>query len=247
LQLITNIEKQLEIKFFSVYWLHFQREKGGIFMNKIKSTSEAVTCIKDYNRLMVGGFGLDGCPLSLVDALSEHIVHGLTVISINLGEPGGKGLGKILYQNKIAKAIRSYFTSNPDIIRFVEEGRLEVELIPQETLSEAIRAGGIGLGGFYTRNTLNTILSGNKERKWIDGVEYVLEKPLRANVSLIKAWIADTMGNLVYHKKARNFNPVMAMAADIVIAEVDEIVDMGDLDPEFIVTPHTKVNILVKK
>jgi 3-oxoacid CoA-transferase A subunit len=215
-------------------------------MNKIKSASEAIACIKDNHRLMVGGFGLVGCPLTLVDALSEHDVNGLTIISNNLGEPGGKGLGKILYQNKIVKAIGSYFTSNPDVIRFVEEGKLEVELLPQGTIAEAIRAGGAGLGGFYTRTTLNTVLSENKERKWIDGIEYVLEKPLRANVSLIKAWKADTLGNLVYYKTARNFNPVMATAADIVIAEVDEIVEIGELDPECIVTPHLYVDILVK-
>lgn len=195
---------------------------------------------------MVGGFGLVGCPITLLDSLSRHNVNGLTIISNNLGEVGGKGLDKLLQQNQISKAIGSYFTGNPNVVRFVEEGDLQVELTPQGTLAEAIRAGGAGLGGFFTRTTLNTALSEFKERKWIDGVEYVFEKSLRAHVALVKAWKADKLGNLIYYKTARNFNPMMATAADICIAEVDEIVEIGELDPESIVTSHLYVDIVVK-
>jgi 3-oxoacid CoA-transferase A subunit len=215
-------------------------------VSKIKSALEAISIVKDKDRIMVGGFGLIGCPLTLVEALAKHSVKDLTIISNNLGEPNGKGLGKILHQYKIKKAIGSFFTSNPDVIKFVEKNQLDVELVPQGTLAEAIRAAGAGIGGFYTKTSANTILAENKEYRWIDDVKYVFEKPIHANVSLIKAWKADKNGNLVYYKTARNFNPVMAMAADICIAEVDEIVEPGELDPEEIVTPHIFVDMIVK-
>jgi 3-oxoacid CoA-transferase A subunit len=215
-------------------------------LNKIKSATEAISFVKDQDHIMVGGFGLVGCPLTLVNALAEHSAKDLTIISNNLGEPDGKGLGKVLYQSKIKKAIGSFFTSNPDVIKFVEKKKLDVELVPQGTLAEAIRAAGAGIGGFYTRTSTNTILAGDKEYKWIDDVKYVFEKPIHANVALIKAWKADRNGNLVYYKTARNFNPVMATAADICIAEVDEIVEPGELNPEEIVTPHMFVDMIVK-
>lgn len=215
-------------------------------MNKIISPSEAISHIKDGHIVAVGGFGLVGSPQLLVEALAEHSVSNLTIISNNLGEPGGKGLGQILLQNKIRKAIGSYFTSNIDAVRYVKEDKLEVELVPQGTLGERLRAAGAGIGGFYTRTSAGTLLAGNKESRIINEKEYVFEYPLFPDVALIKAKKADMLGNLVYSKTARNFNPDMAAAAKITIVEAEEIVAVGELDPEQIVTPHLFVDYIVE-
>jgi 3-oxoacid CoA-transferase A subunit len=215
-------------------------------LNKIVSAKEAISHIKNGDTIAVGGFGLVGCPLMLVNALAEHTVSGLTVISNNLGEPGGKGLGKILLQNKIVKAIGSYFTSNIDAVRYVNAGKLKVDLVPQGTLSERLRAGGAGIGGFYTKTSVGTLLAENKESRLINGEEYVLEYPLIPDVSLIKAKKADKLGNLFFSKTARNFNPDMGKAGRITIVEVEEIVETGELDPEQIVLPHLFVDFIVK-
>ncbi len=214
-------------------------------MQKRKAADEVIRVITSGNTIMVGGFGLVGAPLSLIDALTRHDAEQLTVISNNLGEPG-KGLGLLLRQGKIKKAIGSYFTSNREVGDRFNEGKLEIELLPQGTMAESIRAGGAGIGGYYTKTSVGTELAIGKEVKEINGQLYVLEKPLWANVSLIRAAKADTLGNLVYYKTARNFNPVMATAADYVIAEVDEIVEAGELSPEEIVTPHLFVDAIVK-
>lgn len=215
-------------------------------MNKIVSVEEAVSYISDGNIVAVGGFGLVGSPLLLIEALSDHSVSDLTIVSNNLGEPGGKGLGKILLQNKVSKAIGSYFTSNIDAVRYAKEGKLEVELVPQGTLGERLRSAGAGIGGFFTRTSAGTLLAEHKESRLIDGKEYVLEYPLHVDVALIKAKKADKLGNLVFSKTARNFNPDMAMAAKITIVEAEEIVEVGELDPEQIVTPHLFVDYIVK-
>jgi 3-oxoacid CoA-transferase subunit A len=214
-------------------------------MRKLKKADEVISVIKSGDTIMVGGFGLVGAPLSLIDELTRHDVSQLTVISNNLGEPG-KGLGILLRQGKIKKAIGSYFTSNREVGDYFNQGKLEIELMPQGTMSESIRAGGAGIGGYYTKTSVGTELARGKEVREINGEVFVLEKPLRANVALIKAAKADTLGNLVYYKTARNFNPVMATAADFVIAEVDEIVEAGELRPEEIVTPHLFVDAVVK-
>ncbi len=237
----------------SIFFIHkckgFQGfYKGGfINMNKIVTAEKAISSIKNGDIVAVGGFGLVGCPLQLVDKLAEHEVYDLTIISNNLGEPGGKGLGKILMQNKIKKAIGSYFTSNRDAVQYAKDGKLEVELVPQGTLGERLRAAGAGLGGFYTRTSAGTLLAENKESRVIDGKEYVLEFPLQADVALIKAKKADKLGNLVFSKTARNFNPDMAMAAKITIVQVEELVEVGQLDPEHIITPHLFVNYIVEE
>lgn len=196
--------------------------------------------------IMVGGFGLSGQPLHLIEALLQTDIRDLTVISNNVGQQG-EGLGKMLLDNRLKKAIGTYFTTNPDVSRFKREGKLEVELMPQGTFCEAIRLGGSGIPAFYTPTAVGTLLAEGKETKVIDGREYVLEKSLRADVALIKAHKADRYGNLVYYKTARNFNPLMAMAADLTIAEVDEVMEVGELDPEAIVTPHVFVDVVVKK
>jgi len=198
---------------------------------------ELARIFKNNQTLMVGGFGLVGCPLELVQSVINSGASDLTIISNNLGERG-KGLGELVNLGRVKKAIGSYFTSNPDVVRAYEQRVLEVELIPQGTFVEAIRAGGAGIGGFYIPTGVGTELANGKEEKWISGKQYLLQEPLRANVALIKAYKADEFGNLIYRKSARNFNPIMATAADIVVAEVEEIVSCAELSPEEIVTPH---------
>ncbi|WP_046180114.1 CoA transferase subunit A [Domibacillus tundrae] len=201
----------------------------------------ALSSVKNGHTLMVGGFGLIGAPLTLIDGLTKKDVSGLTVISNNLGEPG-KGLGTLLSQKKIKKAIGSYFTSNREVGDAYQRGEIELELLPQGTLSESMRAGGAGIGGYYTKTGVGTDLAKGKEEREINGQTYLFEPAIRADVALIKAWKADTLGNLIYYKTARNFNPLMATAADIVIVEVEEIVEPGELSPEEIVTPHLFVD-----
>ncbi|MFT4413690.1 CoA transferase subunit A [Fredinandcohnia humi] len=213
-------------------------------MKKYRKPSEIISKIKDGDTLMVGGFGLVGAPLTLIDELTRHKVKDLTVISNNLGEPG-RGLGILLRQGKIKKAIGSYFTSNREVGDAYNEGKIDIQLMPQGTMSESIRAGGAGIGGYYTKTSVGTELAKGKEIREINGALYVFELPLRANVALVKAAKADDLGNLIYYKTARNFNPIMATAADYVIAEVDEIVELGELSPEEIVTPHLYVDAVV--
>lgn len=214
-------------------------------MHKVMEVQKAIQAIPSNSCLMVGGFGLVGTPLTLLEALTHHPVKNLTVISNNLGEKG-VGLGKLLQQGKIKKAIGSFFTSNPDVVERYNQGELEIELVPQGTLSESIRAGGAGIGGFYTKTGIGTKLAAGKESRVINGETYLFEKALTADIALIKAHKADRLGNLVYYKTARNFNPLMATAARYVICEVDEIVDVGRLAPEEIVTPFLYVDAIVQ-
>ncbi|MEH7331132.1 CoA transferase subunit A [Neobacillus drentensis] len=213
-------------------------------MGKLITCEEAVKKIDSGSRIMVGGFGLVGCPLSLVDALADSEVKDLEIISNNLGEPG-RGLGVLVRQKRVKKAIGSYFTSNPEVVKAFQDKELEVEVVPQGTMSEAIRAGGAGLGGFYTPVSVGTKIAENKEERILNGKKYVFQEPIKADFALIKAKKADTLGNLIYNKSARNFNPMMATAADTVIAEVDEIVESGQISPEEIVTPHLYVDFIV--
>jgi 3-oxoacid CoA-transferase subunit A len=212
---------------------------------KLKSAEDAVKRIQYGDSVLVGGFGLCGTPFTLIDTLTEtdHAKE-LTIISNNLGE-AGKGLGKLLISKHIKKAIGSYFTSNRDAVKAWKSGELEIELIPQGTLAEAIRAGGAGIGGFYTKTAVGTKLAEGREERELDGDRYLFVRGIKANVALIKAEKADTMGNLIYSKTARNFNPMMATAAELVIAEVDEIVEVGAFEAEQIVTPHSYVDIIV--
>lgn len=215
-------------------------------MSKITdSIEEALSYVESGNTVLVGGFGLIGAPLSLIEGLTEKDVKDLTIVSNNLGE-SGKGLGILLNQNKIKKGIGSYFTSNRDVGDKYQKGEIELELLPQGTLAESMRAGGAGLGGYYTTTGVGTDLAKGKEEREIDGVSYIFEKAIRADVALIRAHKADTLGNLVYYKTARNFNPLMATAAKKVIVEVDEIVQPGELNPEEIVTPFLYVDVIIK-
>ncbi|PQD94459.1 succinyl-CoA--3-ketoacid-CoA transferase [Pradoshia eiseniae] len=214
-------------------------------MSKLNlSAKEALKPLQSGQTILVGGFGLIGAPLTLINELTKTNVQNLTIISNNLGE-SGKGLGIVLNQGKIKKAIGSYFTSNRDVGEKFLKGELEVELLPQGTLSESIRAGGAGLGGYYTPTAVGTKLAEGKEERIIDGKHYIFEKALRGDIAFIRAHKADTLGNLTYYKTARNFNPIMATAAKYVIAEVDEMVPAGVLDPEAIITPHLYVDAII--
>ena len=213
-------------------------------MKKLMSKLDLLNYIHDGDTLLVGGFGLSGTPLTLLDVVAESPLKELTVISNNLGE-AGKGLGKLLVKRQLKKALGSYFTTNRDAVKEWSEGNLEIELIPQGTLAEAIRCGGAGLGGFYTKTAVGTQLAKNKEEKVINGERYILEKAIKGDISLIKARKADQLGNLVYEHTSCNFNAVMATAGKIVIAEVDEIVETGTFAPAEIVTPHVYVDYIV--
>jgi 3-oxoacid CoA-transferase A subunit len=211
------------------------------------SAEDAVQHVRTGDTVMVGGFGLVGAPLTLIDALVEHSdATDLTIVSNNIGEPG-KGLGKLLRQGRIKRGISSFFTSNPEAVAAVNEGRIEATLLPQGTFAESIRAGGAGIGGFYTPVAAGTPLAEGKEERLLDGVPHVLERPIHANIALVYAARADTLGNLWYRHTARNFNPLMATAATVTIAEAGEIVPVGELEPESIATPHLYVDYLVAK
>jgi 3-oxoacid CoA-transferase A subunit len=214
--------------------------------NKRQSIGEAVSRIQSGSRIMVGGFGLAGYPEGLVEALAASGIRDLTIISNDLGSPG-IGLGKLLTNGQIRGLIGNYYNWNPEVAKACSEGKIRVTLVPQGTFAEAIRAAGVGIPAFYTATGVGTELAKGKELKEFNGRTYVLERAIHADVALIKAHKADELGNLIYYKTARNFNPLMAMAAALTIAEVDEIVPPGSLDPEMIVTPHLFVHIITRR
>ena len=201
--------------------------------------------VKSGQRLLVGGFGMTGNPVHLVHALAELPVSDLTYIANNVSEPGLSG-GRLLRNRQIRKAVGSYFTSNPEAVKANQEGWLEVELLPQGTLAEAIRAGGAGLGGFYTPTAAGTLIAGGADVRTLDGQEMIFVPAIRADVAFIRAWRADTAGNLQYRLTEQNFNRAMATAADLVVAEVEEIVPVGSIPPEQVHTPGLYVDYLVQ-
>jgi 3-oxoacid CoA-transferase len=209
------------------------------------SAAKAAALVKDGDVVMGGGFGMTGNPVHLWHALAETDVKNLTYIGNNVGEPGLGG-GRLLRNGQISKAIGSFFTSNPEAVKAAQTGAMEVQLLPQGSLAEAIRAGGAGLGGFYTPTAVGTIIAAESETKTINDQIYVFVPALRANVAFIRAWTADTAGNLVYRMTEQNFNRAMATAADLVIAEVEQIVPEGSLDPNQIHTPGCYVDYLVQ-
>ena len=201
--------------------------------------------VRDGLTLMSGGFGLCGIPENLIVALRDSGVTGLTVISNNAGVDGF-GLGELLQTRQIRKMISSYVGENKEFERQYLAGELELEFNPQGTLAERIRAGGAGIFGFYTRTGAGTLVAEGKEQRVVNGDTYILETGLTADVALVKAWKGDTEGNLVYRKTARNFNPMMASAGRITIAEVEELVEPGQLDPDCIHTPGIFVQRIVQ-
>ena len=211
----------------------------------VLTCGEAAAMIRDGDRVMVGGFGLRGSPSGILEALAAGGAGDLTVLAVNCDAPG-VGLGKLLRTGQITRLIGSYFNKNPEVALRHNAGELEVELLPMGTFAEALRAGGMGIPAFYVPAGAGTELGEGAETREFDGRSYLLQRALRARVALIRARRADTLGNLVYSKTARNFNPAMAAAADFTIAEVEEIVEPGELDPDSIVTSHIYVIALVR-
>jgi len=215
-------------------------------VNKVlASAEEAVAGIGDGATIMMGGFGLCGIPENLIAALHARGTRNLTVISNNAGVDDF-GIGVLLKSRQVRKMISTYVGENKEFERQFLTGELEVELVPQGTFSERIRAGGAGIGGFFTPTGYGTLIAEQKETRTIDGTNYVLELPLKADFAFVKAWKGDRAGNLVYRKTARNFNPVMATAAAVTIAEVEELVEPGTIDPDHVVTPGIFVRHIFK-
>jgi 3-oxoacid CoA-transferase subunit A len=210
-------------------------------MNKVVANAdEAVKDIPDGATIMVGGFGLCGIPENLIDALIRKGVKNLTTMSNNAGVDEF-GLGKLLHAGAIKKHIGTYVGENKKLEQMVLSGELELELNPQGTFAERIRAGGAGIPAFFTPTGYGTVIADGKEVRDFDGRKYIMERALRADFALIKAWKGDKWGNLVYRKTARNFNPMMATAAKVTIAEVEELVDLGKLEPDLVHTPSVYV------
>jgi len=214
--------------------------------NKIYPDAAAALAglLKDEMTICAGGFALCGIPERLIDAIEASGVKGLTVVSNNAGIDG-VGLGKLLRSRQIAKMISSYVGENKEFERQYLSGELELEFCPQGTLAERCRAGGAGIPGFYTKTGVGTVVAEGKETKEFDGETYVLERGILADVSIIKGWKADTAGNLMFRKTARNFNQPMATASKLTVAEVEEIVPVGSLDPDCIHVPGIYIKRLV--
>ena len=207
--------------------------------------AEAADLVRPGNTVAVGGFGMTGHPVNVLHAIAETDVGDLTYIGNNVGEPGLGG-GRLLRNGQIAKAVGSYFTSNREAVEAAQAGRLTVELLPQGSLAEALRAGGAGIGGFFTPTGADTPLTEEKETRVIDGRNMVFVEPLRADIALLRAYRADAAGNLQFRMTESNFNTAAAMAADLVIAEVEKIVPIGELQPEHVHTPCCFVDYLVQ-
>jgi 3-oxoacid CoA-transferase subunit A len=200
--------------------------------------------LKDDMLVMAGGFGLCGVPITLIEAIRESGVKGLTVVSNNAGIDGW-GLGVMLETRQIKKMISSYVGENKIFAQQFMAGELELEFNPQGTLAERIRAGGAGIPAFYTKTGVGTVIAEGKEVREIDGVAYVMERGLTADLAVVHAWKGDKEGNLVYRKTARNFNPMMATAAEVTVAEVEILVEPGEINPDHIVTPGIFVQRIV--
>jgi 3-oxoacid CoA-transferase subunit A len=206
-------------------------------MNKVLASAEAaVAMVPDGATILMGGFGLCGIPENLIQALQARGTRDLTVISNNAGVDDF-GIGLLLKARQVRKMISTYVGENKEFERQYLNGEVEVELVPQGTFSERIRAGGAGIGGFFTPTAYGTIVAEGKESRLIDGKHYVLEQPIHADFAFVHAWKGDRVGNLVYRRTARNFNPVMATAARVTIAEVEHLVEPGAIDPDHVVTP----------
>ena len=215
-------------------------------MNKVVTSPEAaVADIPDGSTILMGGFGLCGIPENLIQALHRKGTRGITLVSNNAGVDDF-GAGILLGARQIRKVIGTYVGENKEFERQFLSGELEVELVPQGTFAERIRAGGAGIAGFFTRTGYGTIVADGKETRVINGHGYVLEQPITGDYAFVKAWKGDTHGNLVYRRTARNFNPMMATAGKITIAEVEELVEPGQLDPDHIHTPGVYVQRILQ-
>ena len=215
-------------------------------MNKVLASADAAAAlIPDGSSIMMGGFGVCGIPENLIRALHARGTRGLTVISNNAGIDDF-GAGVLLRARQVKKMVSTYVGENKEFERQFLSGELEVELVPQGTFAERMRAAGAGIEGFFTPTAYGTIVAEGKETRVINGKGYVLEQPLRADFAFVKAWKGDRLGNLIYRRTARNFNPVMATAARITIAEVEELVEPGALDPDHVITPGIFVKYILQ-
>ena len=212
----------------------------------VRSAAEALEGVQSGATVLIGGFGQVGTPNALIEALSELDLRDLTVVCNNAGT-GTHGLARVMAEGRVRKIICSYPRSAGSVVleELYREGRIELEIVPQGTLAERLRAAGAGLAAFYTPTGVGTALAEGKEVCEFDGRAYVLERALRGDVALIEAWAADRWGNLTYRRAGRNFNPVMAMAADLTVAQTQHVADLGGLDPEAIVTPGVFVDRVV--
>lgn len=214
-------------------------------MNKVlPSAEDAASLVSDGASVLMGGFGLCGIPENLIHALQARGTSGLTVISNNPGADDF-GIGRLLRAKQVRKIVATYVGENKEFERQFLAGELEVELVPQGTFAERIRAGGAGIGGFFTPTGYGTLAAEGKETRVINGRHFVFEHPLTADFAFVRAWKADRLGNLVYRRTARNFNPVMATAGRTTIAEVEHLVEPGELDPNDVVTPGIYVKHVV--
>jgi 3-oxoacid CoA-transferase subunit A len=215
-------------------------------MNKVVlDPHQAIADIGDGATIMMGGFGLCGIPENLIAALRDKGTKDLTIISNNAGIDDF-GIGILLQQRQVKKMVSTYVGENRLFEELVLSGEMQLELVPQGTFAERIRAGGAGIGGFYTPTGFGTIIADGKETRSWNGKQYVLELPLRAEFAFVKAWKGDRLGNLVYRKTARNFNPMMATAANVTIAEVEHLFEAGELDPDTIHTPGIYVKRILQ-
>jgi len=214
-------------------------------MVKIVPAAEAAAMVKEGMTIMVGGFLACGTPQKLVDQVLEQGTKNLTLVCNDTAFPD-QGVGKLIVTKQFAKVIVSHIGTNPETGRQMNAGELEVELVPQGTLAERIRSAGFGLGGILTPTGVGTPVEEGKQKLTVKGKDYLLELPIQADVALIKAYKADKSGNLVFRKAARNFNPLMVTAAQIVIVEAQQIVETGEIDPDEVMTPGIFVNYLVQ-
>jgi len=214
-------------------------------MNKLSTVDQAIAKIDDGMTLMIAGFLGCGTPETLIDAIVEKGTKDLTIICNDTAFPD-KGIGKLIVNKQVKKVITSHIGTNPETGRQMNEGEIEVVLSPQGTIAEQVRAAGAGLGAVVTPTGVGTVVEEGKQTIEIKGRKYLIEEPLRADVAIINAHQADKKGNLVYNMSAVNFNPLMATAADTVIVEAEEIVEVGDLNPNFIHTPHIFIDMIVK-
>ena len=210
---------------------------------RIASADQAVSNLKDGMTLLIGGFGLCGIPENLIAAVEGKGTRNLTIVSNNAGVDGF-GIGLLLKKRQVKKMVSTYVGENKLFEQLVTSGEMELELNPQGTFAERIRAGGAGIPAFYTPTGYGTLVADGKETREFSGRQYVMERGIRGDFAFIKAWKGDRWGNLIYRKTARNFNPIMATAADYVIAEVEELVDLGSLDPDNVHTPGLYVNAI---
>lgn len=213
-------------------------------MKKFITLDGFLDLIKDGQTIMVGGFLAVGTPEKLIDAIVKKGVKDLTIICNDTGYPD-RGVGKLVVNHQVKKVIASHIGTNPETGRMMHTGEMEVELSPQGTLAERIRAGGAGLGGVLTSTGLGTVVAENKETIEVDGKKYLLEKPLKADVALLAGNIVDKKGNVWYQGSTRNFNPLIATAAEIVVVEAEKIVEVGEIEAENVMTPHIFVDYVV--